>query len=79
MPRFYFNVTTATETIIDQEGTELANIDVAQSEAKHDALALMSDAMREGRDISSRSIQICDETGHVLLIVPFTSAFSRFG
>jgi hypothetical protein len=30
----------------------------------------MSDAIRQGRDISSRSIQITDEEGKVHLIVP---------
>jgi hypothetical protein len=36
----------------------------------------MSDAILQGRDISSRSIQISDERGEVVLTVPFAEAVS---
>jgi hypothetical protein len=36
----------------------------------------MSDAILEGRDISSRFIQIAGEDGKILLLVLFTKAFS---
>jgi hypothetical protein len=41
-----------------------------------DARALMSDAVLEGRDISRRTIHICNEQGDVVALVPFTSALT---
>lgn len=77
MPRFYFNIVTAAGKIFDPEGSELLDIDVARIEAVKDARTLMGNALLEGRDISSRSVEICDEAGHILREIPFTSAFSR--
>jgi hypothetical protein len=38
----------------------------------------MSNAMLEGRDISSRHIEICDEDGKLLLSIAFSDAISKF-
>lgn len=78
MPRFYFNIITAAGKIFDPEGSELRDVDVARAEAVEDARILMSNALLDGRDISSRSMEICDEAGNILHVIPFTSAFSRF-
>lgn len=77
MPRFYFNVIKCSTTISDREGTELPDLESAEAEAKLDALEIMSDAVLKGRDVSARSIEICNEEGKVLVIVPFASAFSH--
>ena len=45
-----------------------------QSGALKDARTLMSVAMLDGRDISSRRIDIHDEQGKLLLSVPFSDA-----
>lgn len=66
MPLFFFHQLTTSGVILDEEGTELPNLSMAKIEALRDALHLMSDAVRQGRDISSRRIQICNEHGHVL-------------
>jgi hypothetical protein len=79
MKRFFFNIVTAAGKILDPEGTELGNLDIARTEAIKDARMLMSDALMEGKDISSRSMEITDETGEVLLMLPFVSAFNRAG
>jgi hypothetical protein len=74
MPRYFFNVVLATETVRDEEGSNLLDLDTAHDEAIKDARSLMSDAILEGRDISSRFIQIAGEDGEVLLVVPFRMA-----
>jgi hypothetical protein len=79
MSRFYFSVITTAEEIIDEEGTELPDLDAARAEAIEDARTLMSDAILGGRDISDRSIEISNESGEVLMVVPFADAVSRFG
>jgi hypothetical protein len=77
MSRFYFSVITNAEKIIDEEGTELPDLNAARAEAIEDARALMSDAILGGRDISDRSIEISNESGEVLMVVPFVDAVSR--
>jgi len=79
MPRFYFNVVTDHGRILDAEGTELSALEEARSEALEDARALMSGAVLEGRDISGRSVEICNESGEILMIVPFAASISRDG
>jgi hypothetical protein len=75
MPRFFFNISTRTTIIRDEEGTELADLDAARCEAINDARGMMSTAIREGRDISHRHIDICDAVGTVLLKVAFSEAY----
>jgi hypothetical protein len=50
MPMFYFNVISASGSILDFEGTELPDIEAARVEAIEDARALMSTAVLEGRE-----------------------------
>jgi hypothetical protein len=77
MPRYFFHQVTKAGLVRDVEGTDLPDLEHARTEAIMDARSLMSDAIREGRDISSRSIQITDEQGSVLLTVPFAGTLTR--
>lgn len=74
MPVFYFNVIVGGQAIADLEGTELPNLETARMNAIDDARYLMSTAVLEGRDISQRTIDICDENGTVLLTLGFSEA-----
>lgn len=78
MPIFYFNIVSASGTIADVEGTELATLEDAKREAIRDARALMSQAVLSGKDISAREVRVCGDDGGVLLIVPFTEAIRPF-
>jgi hypothetical protein len=51
----------------------------ARIEAVHDARALMSSAVLLGYDIASRSVEIRNETGDILLVLPFSDAVKRVG
>jgi hypothetical protein len=76
MPQYFFNVVSASETVRDEEGSDLADLAAARDEAIKDARSLMSNAILEGRDISNRFIQISGEDGKVLLVVPFRMAIA---
>ncbi|MGO7780613.1 hypothetical protein ACC717_10890 [Rhizobium ruizarguesonis] len=79
MPRFYFNILSEAGSLDDWEGTELADLDAARIEAVRDARALMSSAVLLGYDIASRSVEIRNETGDILLVMPFSEAVKRVG
>lgn len=76
MPRFFFSVVVGSTTMVDEDGTELATIEEAREEAFKDARGMMSDAVRQGQDISARTIEIRDAEGLVLEIVAFTDAIT---
>ncbi|MBY5446575.1 hypothetical protein HFO93_24490 [Rhizobium leguminosarum] len=77
MPRFYFNILSEAGSLDDWEGTELPDLDAARMEAVRDARALMSSAVLLGYDIASRSIEIRNEAGDILLVLPFSEAVKR--
>nr|WP_245521204.1 hypothetical protein [Rhizobium laguerreae] len=79
MPRFYFNILSEAGSLDDWEGTELPDLDAARMEAVRDARALMSSAVLLGYDIASRSVEIRNETGDILLVLPFSEAVKRVG
>lgn len=74
MPRFFFHVISARGRFQDVEGSILPGLEEARGSAIEDARSLMSGAILDGVDISSRRIEICTEGGTVLAIVPFRSA-----
>lgn len=76
MARFFFNLV-GSETVRDIEGTELKSLEAARSEAVEDARAIMSDAVLAGFDVSGRRIEIHDESGTLLLVVPFVDALTK--
>jgi hypothetical protein len=76
MARYFFNVVTTTEIIADYEGTELPSLYVAKAEAIKDARSLMSAAISDGRDISTRRIEIMNDLGVLLLVIPFAEAYT---
>jgi hypothetical protein len=74
--RYFFNILTPSGVVQDIEGSELSSLEEARAEAIKDARFLMSGAILRGRDISDRSIEICDECGGVLMVVAFREAIS---
>jgi hypothetical protein len=72
MPIYHLNIATRTKIIEDSEGSDL---DDARREAIMDARGLMSAAILQGRDISHRHIEICNEDRDILLKIPFSDAY----
>ncbi|MBO9124047.1 MULTISPECIES: DUF6894 family protein [unclassified Rhizobium] len=77
MPIYYFHVVGHGSRIEDLEGTDCADLSAAKEEAVACARDLMAHAIRQGRDISSRSIEVRDARGGVVLTLPFRQAISE--
>lgn len=75
--RYFFYIVTSSGTVADLEGTDFASLDHARAEAILDARELMATAILAGRDISGRSIEIRNEAGDILLVLPFREAIAR--
>jgi hypothetical protein len=75
MPRFYFHVFND-ETALDDEGTELPDLEAARTHAVEGARSLMSDTLRKGRIDLSHHIAIQNQQGELLLDVRFGDAIA---
>ena len=75
MPRYFFNIRNhLNDNIVDEEGVELPDLEVAKVEAHQDVIDLMnSRSTALGNDWPQWSIDICDIHGNVLAVVPFSS------
>ena len=74
MPRYYFHIQDGTGRIVDDEGSEHADLDAARDEAVESARELMSQAALVGRDANHRVFHIAAENGMTLLELPFRDA-----
>jgi hypothetical protein len=70
MQRFYFNIRSEAGVLQDLEGTELPDLEAARREAIEDARQLMSDAVRIGYDIVSRSVEVGNEQARWYFLYP---------
>lgn len=75
---FFFHVITSACVIRDEEGSELPDLSSARAEAIEGIRMLISDAALLGRDVSSRSMAICDEAGNTFLALPFKDALTPY-
>ena len=73
MPRFYFHVFND-DTVLDEEGQELADLAAAHACAIREARALMGDTLRTGRIVLSHHIGIEDDAGNQVCNVTFGEA-----
>ena len=73
MPRYYFHVYDGDGRDRDRVGAELASIHEACSEAVNVARELchLWDDLPPGA-LNTMAIEVADETGHIVLVVPFT-------
>lgn len=77
MSRYYFDVISGDSVLEDMEGSELVDLNHAVAEALEDARALMSEAVRQGHDISEGAIIIRDGDRSLLKVVRFADALDR--
>ena len=71
MPRYFFTVVNDVKTQ-DFEGTELIDLAAAKVEAQKDIDEITQTHLMSG-DRSKHSIEICDQDGTLLLVVPFSN------
>jgi hypothetical protein len=75
MPLYFLHLRDSDGLIPDLEGSRLFNLEAARIEAIESARELMIDSIvTEGRVGIARSIEVCDEQGARLLVVPFCNA-----
>ena len=74
MPRYFFDILANGERIDDPEGMELPDLKAARAEAIQAARDLMDDPIIANGPVE---FEISDETGAVLLKLPFSEALSN--
>jgi hypothetical protein len=67
MPRYFFHVREGSSFHRDEEGQELANVEAARQEAINAAREMLGEKLLHGGgSLNHRTIEIADETGHVV-------------
>jgi len=74
MARFYLHLTNGGGRAPDEEGVELADADAAAARAVEGIRSILADEAKTGRlDLDGR-IEIADEGGAIVRVVPFGDA-----
>ena len=71
MPRFYLHVQNGLDVAEDSDGIDLPDFETAQAEARQAALDLWSEMLSRNEDPSLYAVEIADESGRVLVVIPF--------
>ena len=72
MPRYFFHVIDGT-AVRDQDGTELASIDVAQEEAIRMSGEILRDMGARVSDGTKWRLEVTDQEGDVLFVLHFSA------
>ena len=73
MPRYFFNVRSASGLQMDPQGLDFANLDEAIADArKAGAEILLDRAVEESEKRSQATFEIVDASGQVVAKVPFS-------
>ena len=74
MPRFFMNIRNGRGLATDFEGTEFADLGQARREALLDAREITADRIRSGDLVEDDCLEIADEGGNILAMIPFRDA-----
>ena len=66
MPRYFFHVREGSVLHRDAEGQELPDAEAARREAISSSREMLGERLLHGGALNNRSIEIADETGHVV-------------
>ena len=69
MPRYYFHVREGAELSRDAEGQDLPDAEAARKEAICASREILGEKLLHGGSLNHRTIEIADETGHVVDVV----------
>ena|SRR5579872_4285684 len=69
MPRYFFHVREGSDLNRDAEGRDLSDVEVARREAINSVREFISEKLLHGSALNHRSIEIADETGHVVDVI----------
>jgi hypothetical protein len=76
MNKFYFHIRNGDRFAQDIEGVELNDIDAVHEEATVAAREMIAELVRQGGRIDGHSIEVTDDSGRVVLTIPFRSAMN---
>jgi hypothetical protein len=79
MPRYFFHVREGSTLSRDTEGQELPNVEAARQEAVSASREILGDKLLHGGSLNSRTIEIADETGHVVDVVTSSDVLFKGG
>jgi hypothetical protein len=79
MPRYYFHVREGAEIARDTEGQDLPNADAARKEALNVHREIIGERLLHGGSLDHRQVEIADETGHVVDVVPARDTILKGG
>jgi hypothetical protein len=71
MPIYFFHVRDRGELIADQEGLELPDLHGAIEECRRLVREVLDEEQWRGERTASRTFEIVDELGRVVLTIPF--------
>jgi hypothetical protein len=71
MPRYYFHLKYGNRTVVDEEGLYLRDLDRARAEVVDSIRQILSDPGIGYEDIDGQKLEISDEAGETVLVVPF--------
>jgi hypothetical protein len=78
MPRSFFDYRNSDGQLErDGEGIEFPSLDAAYDDALKAAVDMHADSRRDGTDVTAHSFEIRDDSGRVLIVLPFAEALSR--
>jgi hypothetical protein len=66
MPRYFFHVREGSSFHRDEEGQELPDAEAARQEAVNTSREMLGEKLLHGGPLNHRTIEIADETGHVV-------------
>jgi hypothetical protein len=74
MPRYYFHIRNADDVLLDDEGTDLPDLNAARELALASARDLLGDGIKGGKAVVAESIVVADADGQELMSVPLEHA-----
>lgn len=75
MSRFFLNIINRVGSARDEEGVELARLDEAVEQAREGIRSIIADEAKVGKIDMDGRVEIVDEGGTILAVVPFPEAF----
>ena len=66
MPRYFFHVREGSTLTRDEEGQELPDAEAARHEAISASREMLGEKLLHGGSLNHRTIEIADQTGHVV-------------
>ncbi len=71
MPRYFFHLKYGNRMVVDQEGLYLHNLADARADVVESIRQILSEPDIEYDDVDGQKLEISDEAGETLLVVPF--------